>query len=109
VAAVGIPTRWNFSTWLRDRGQAEAAGRGLGRRADVATRQSRPDIRSVRPGRAAGGSGALGCGATGYTVARINQLPLLPGILVALAFLMAIGVLGGARGDSGAVGFSRET
>jgi hypothetical protein len=27
----------------------------------------------------------------GYTVAGINQLPLPPGILVALAFLMAIG------------------
>ena len=27
----------------------------------------------------------------GYTVAGINQLPLLPGILVALAFLLALG------------------
>ena len=27
----------------------------------------------------------------GYTVAGINQLPLLPGILVALAFLLAVG------------------
>jgi len=51
-----------------------------------------PDIRSVRPGRAAGGSDWIGLRRNeGYTVAGINQLPLLPGILVALAFLMAIG------------------
>ena len=53
---------------------------------------SDPDIRSVRPGRAAGGSDWIGLRRNeGYTVAGINQLPLLPGILVALAFLMAIG------------------
>jgi hypothetical protein len=50
-----------------------------------------PEIRSVRPGRAAGGSDWIGLRRNeGYTVAGINQLPLLPGILVALAFLMAI-------------------
>jgi hypothetical protein len=49
-----------------------------------------PDIRSVRPGRAAGGSDWIGPN-EGYTVAGINQLPLLPEILVARAFLMAIG------------------
>src|SRR5215475_310767 len=51
-----------------------------------------PEIRPVRPGRAAGGSDWIGLRRNeGYTVAGINQLPLLPGILVALAFLMAIG------------------
>jgi hypothetical protein len=50
------------------------------------------DIRSVRPGRAAGGSDWIGLRRNeGYTVAGINQLPLLPRILVALAFLIAIG------------------
>ena len=48
-----------------------------------------PELRSVRPGRAAGGSDWIGLRRNeGYTVADINQLP---GILVALAFLMAIG------------------
>ena len=51
-----------------------------------------PELRSVRPGRAAGGSDWIGLRRNeGYMVAGINQLPLLPGILVALAFLMAIG------------------
>jgi len=51
-----------------------------------------PDIRSVRPGRAAGGSDWLGLRRNeGYTVAGINQTPLLPGILIAIAFLMALG------------------
>jgi hypothetical protein len=53
--------------------------------------QADPDIRSVRPGRAAGGSDWLGLRRNeGYTVAGINQLPLLPGLLVALAFLMLV-------------------
>jgi hypothetical protein len=51
-----------------------------------------PDVRSVRPGRAAGGSDWVGLRRNeGYTVAGINQTPLLPGILVALAFLVALG------------------
>ncbi len=46
---------------------------------------------SVRPGRVAGGSDGIGLRRKqGYTVAGINQLPLLPGILAALAFLMAV-------------------
>jgi hypothetical protein len=41
-----------------------------------------PEIRSVRPGRAAGGSDWIGLRRNeGYTVAGVNQLPLLPGIL----------------------------
>jgi hypothetical protein len=50
-----------------------------------------PELLSAR-GRAAGGSDWIGLRRNeGYTVAGINQLPLLPGILVALAFLMEIG------------------
>ena len=46
----------------------------------------------VRPGRSAGGSDWIGLRRNeGYTVAGINQTPLLPGILVALAFLVALG------------------
>jgi hypothetical protein len=46
----------------------------------------------VRPGPAAGGSDRIGLRHNeGYTVAGINQLPLLPAILVALAFLMVVG------------------
>ena len=46
--------------------------------------QPDPDIRTVRPGRAAGGSDWIGLRRNeDYTVAGINQLPLLPGILVA--------------------------
>jgi hypothetical protein len=44
----------------------------------------------VQPGCAAGGSDWLQRN-EGYTVAGFNQLPLLPAILAALAFLMAIG------------------
>ena len=49
-----------------------------------------PDIRSVRPGRAAGGSDWIGLRRNeGYTVSGINQTPLLPGILVALVTLIS--------------------
>jgi hypothetical protein len=66
----------------------EASGGSMMWLADIAD----PEIRSVRPGRAAGGSDWIGPRRNeGYTAAGINQLPLLPGILVALAFLMAIG------------------
>ena len=77
----------------RDRPEAEAAGRGLGRHASMWLADNPdPDIRSVRPGRAAGGSDWVGLRRNeGYTVAGINQTPLLPGILVALAFLVALG------------------
>jgi hypothetical protein len=50
-----------------------------------------PELHSVRPGRTTDSSNWIGLRPTGGTVAGINQLPLLPGILVALAFLMAIG------------------
>src|SRR5204862_2955581 len=65
----------------------EASGGGVIWLSDYAE----PDLRSVRPGRAAAGSDWVGLRRNeGYTVAGINQLPLLPGILVALAFLLAI-------------------
>jgi hypothetical protein len=91
VAAVGSPDPLEFSdvraTDTKLKPLVEATGGGLMWLAD----QSDPDIRTVRPGRAAGGSDWIGLRRNeGYTVAGINQLPLLPGILVALAFLMAI-------------------
>ena len=91
VAAVGSPDPLEFSdvraTDAKLKPLVDATGGGLMWLSD----QSDPDIRTVRPGRAAGGSDWIGLRRNeGYTVAGINQLPLLPGILVALAFLMAI-------------------
>ena len=92
VAAVGSPDPLEFSdvraTDAKLKPLVEASGGGMLWLAD----QADPDIRTVRPGRAAGGSDWIGLRRNeGYTVAGINQLPLLPGILVAIAFLMAIG------------------
>jgi hypothetical protein len=91
VAAVGSPDPLEFSdvraTDAKLKPLVEASGGGLLWLGD----EAEPDIRAVRPGRAAGGSDWIGVRRNeGYTVAGINQLPLLPGILVALAFLMAI-------------------
>jgi hypothetical protein len=92
VAAVGNPDPLEFSdvraTDQKLKPLIEASGGTTLWLADKVD----PEIRSVRPGRAAGGSDWIGLRRNeGYTVAGINQLPLLPGILVALAFLMAIG------------------
>ena len=92
VAAVGSPDPLEFSdvraTDAKLKPLVEASGGGMLWLVD----QPDPDIRTVRPGRAAGGSAWIGLRRNeGYTVAGINQLPLLPGILVALAFLMAVG------------------
>ena len=92
VAAVGSPDPLEFSdvraTDAKLKPLVEASGGGTLWLVD----QPDPDIRTVRPGRAAGGSDWIGLRRNeGYTVAGINQLPLLPGILVALAFLMAVG------------------
>jgi len=91
VAAVGSPDPLEFSdvraTDTKLKPLVEATNGGLMWLSD----QAEPDIRAVRPGRAAGGSDWIGLRRNeGYTVAGINQLPLLPGILVALAFLLAI-------------------
>ena len=92
VAAVGSPDPLEFSdvraTETKLKPLVEASGGSMLWLVD----QPDPDIRTVRPGRAAGGSDWIGLRRNeGYTVAGINQLPLLPGILVALVFLMAIG------------------
>jgi hypothetical protein len=92
VAAVGSPDPLEFSdvraTDIKLKPLVEATNGALLWLAD----QPDPDIRSVRPGRAAGGSDWVGLRRNeGYTVAGISQTPLLPGILVALAFLMAVG------------------
>ena len=92
VAAVGNPDPLEFSdvraTDAKLKPLVEASGGATMWLSD----NPDPELRSVRPGRAAGGSDWIGLRRNeGYTVAGINQLPLLPGILVALAFLMAIG------------------
>jgi hypothetical protein len=92
VAAVGNPDPLEFSdvraTDAKLKPLVEASAGTVMWLADNAD----PDIRSVRPGRAAGGSDWVGLRRNeGYTVAGINQTPLLPGILVALAFLVALG------------------
>ena len=92
VAAVGNPDPLEFSdvraTDTKLKPLVEASNGALLWLAD----QPDPDIRSVRPGRAAGGSDWIGLRRNeGYTIAGINQTPLLPGILVAIAFLMALG------------------
>jgi hypothetical protein len=92
VAAVGNPDPLEFSdvraTDAKLKPLVEASNGALLWLAD----RPDPDIRSVRPGRAAGGSDWIGLKRNeGYTIAGINQTPLLPGILVAIAFLMALG------------------
>jgi hypothetical protein len=91
VAAVGNPDPLEFSdvraTDAKLKPLVEASAGTLIWLQD----QTEPDIRSVRPGRSAGGSDWMGLRRNdGYTISGINQTPLLPGILVALAFLMAI-------------------
>jgi len=92
VAAVGNPDPLEFAdvraTDQKLKPLVEATGGTTIWLAD----QGDPDIRSVRPGRAAGGADWVGLRRNeGYTVAGINQLPLLPGILVAAAFLLVLG------------------
>lgn len=92
VAAVGSPDPLEFSDVRATDAKLKPLVDATNGALMWITDQADPDIRAVRPGRAAGGSDWIGVRRNeGYTVAGINQLPLLPGILVALAFLMAIG------------------
>ena len=92
VAAVGSPDPLEFSDVRATDAKLKPLVDATNGALMWLTDQTDPDIRAVRPGRAAGGSDWIGVRRNeGYTVAGINQLPLLPGILVALAFLMAIG------------------
>ncbi|WIM10487.1 hypothetical protein [Enhydrobacter sp.] len=92
VAAVGNPDPLEFSdvraTDQKLKPLVEASNGALIWLSD----HPNPEIRSVRPGRAAGGTDWIGLRRNeGYTVTGINQTPLLPGILVAVAFLLALG------------------
>ena len=92
VAAVGNPDPLEFSdvraTDAKLRPLVDASGGTLLWLADTAD----PEIRSGPAWPCRRRLTGSGCAATkGYTVAGINQLPLLPGILVALAFLLAVG------------------
>ncbi len=92
VAAVGSPDPLEFTDVRATDAKLKPLTEASAGSSIWLSDQDDPDIRSVRPGRAAGGSDWLGLRRNeGYTVAGINQLPLLPGLLVALAFLMAIG------------------
>jgi len=92
VAAVGNPDPLEFSdvraTETKLKPLVEASAGTVIWLSD----QPDPEVRPVRPGRIAGGSDWLGLRRNeGYTVTGINQIPLLPGLLVALAFLIALG------------------
>jgi hypothetical protein len=92
VAAVGNPDPLEFSDVRATDAKLKPLVEASGGTTMWLSDNPDPELRSVRPGRAAGGSDWIGLRRNeGYTVAGINQLPLLPGILVALAFLMAIG------------------
>ena len=92
VAAVGNPDPLEFSDVRATDQKLKPLVEASGGTTMWLSDNSDPEIRSVRPGRAAGGSDWIGLRRNeGYTVAGINQLPLLPGILVALGFLLAVG------------------
>jgi len=92
VAAVGTPDPLEFADVRATESKLKPLVDASGGSTVWLAENADPDIRSVRPGRAAGGSDWIGLRRNeGYTVAGINQLPLLPGILVALAFLLALG------------------
>ncbi len=92
VAAVGSPDPLEFTDVRATDAKLKPLTEASAGSSIWLSDQDDPDIRSVRPGRAAGGSDWLGLRRNeGYTVAGINQTPLLPGILVALAFLVALG------------------
>src|SRR5262249_21714502 len=92
VAAVGSPNPLEFSD-LRATDKilhplADATGGGILWLQDVED----PDIRLVRGGRSMAGSDWLGPRRNeSYSVTGVKTWPLLPGLLVAMVFLVAIG------------------
>jgi hypothetical protein len=92
VAAVGSPDPLEFSDVRATDRPLKPLVEASGGTTQWLADNAEPDVRSVRPGRAAGGSDWIGLRRNeSYSVTGINQLPLLPGVLVALAFLMALG------------------
>ena len=92
VAAVGSPDPLEFSDVRATDAKLKPLATATNGTVVWMSDQSDPEVRAVRPGRSAGGSDWVGLRRNeGYTVSGINQTPLLPGIVVALAFLMAIG------------------
>jgi hypothetical protein len=92
VAAVGNPDPLEFSDVRATDAKLKPLVEASNGTSMWLVDQPDPEIRSVRPGRSAGGSDWLGLRRNeGYSVSGINQTPLLPGILVAVAFLLALG------------------
>jgi len=92
VAAVGSPNPMEFAdlraTESKLRPLVDASGGGMLWLSDVPD----PDIRAVRAGRSMAGSDWLGLRRNeSYTVTGIKTWPMLPGLVVALLFLLAIG------------------
>ena len=92
VAAVGSPNPLEFSDLRATdkvlRPLVDATGGGMLWLQDVED----PEIRLVRSGRSLAGSDWLGLRRNeSYSVTGVKTWPLLPGLLVALAFLVAIG------------------
>ena len=93
VAAVGNPDPLEFSdvraTASKLKPLADASGGGMIWLADVPD----PDVRSVSANRIAYGDSWIGLRRNeSYAVTGVNRYPLLPGLLVALAFLLGIGL-----------------
>jgi hypothetical protein len=93
VAAVGNPDPLEFSdvraTDRKLKPLAEASGGGMIWLADVPD----PDVRRVAANRVAYGDSWIGLRRNeSYAVTGVNRYPLLPGLVVALAFLLGIGL-----------------
>jgi hypothetical protein len=93
VAAVGSPNPMEFAdlraTDRKVKPLVEATAGGMLWLQD----NEDPDIRAVRAGRSMAGSDWLGLRRNeSYAVTGVKTWPLLPGLLVALAFIVAIGI-----------------
>jgi hypothetical protein len=93
VAAAGNPDPLEFSdvraTAAKLKPLAEASGGGMIWLADVPD----PDVRRVSANRIAYGDSWIGLRRNeSYAVTGVNRYPLLPGLVVALAFLLGIGL-----------------